>query len=166
MHVNLSPGAYGHMHVWITCVRVCVCTGVLSPGMYGPRNIGLYVCVVARAGCVCVQTFPCEHVSSRCVWPVMPSSLVSLDNKDLGAPDVSLSIPWGRQESRSRERPVSEQPGSSSFVHLFLGLPLLEGQGSWGQDRPPGHGHRWGGWLGGPGVSSYIRADRLRKPRN
>lgn len=91
MHVNLSPDAYGYMYVWIMCVRVCVCTGVLSPGMYG-----LCVCVVACAGYVCVQTSLCEHMSSRCVWPVTPSSLVSPDNKDLGAPAVSLSIPWGR----------------------------------------------------------------------
>lgn len=59
---------------------------------------------------MCVYRPPCvrEHVVSRCMWLGKPSCLVSLDNKDLGAPAVSLSIPWGMQESRSRERRVRD----------------------------------------------------------
>lgn len=44
----------GHMYVWIMCVRVCVCTDVLSLVYMGTSMLGC-VCVGARAGCVCTD---------------------------------------------------------------------------------------------------------------
>lgn len=86
MHENLSPGVCGHMYVWIVFVKVCVCTGVLSPGVYGLWYVGLHVLVHVLD--VCVQSSPCEHVASGRVWPVL--------NEDLGAPAVSLNLAWGK----------------------------------------------------------------------
>lgn len=65
MHENLNPGVCGYLYVWIACVRVCVYTSVLSPGVYGHWYVGL--CVLVHVHNVRVQISLCEHVVFGCV---------------------------------------------------------------------------------------------------